>query len=174
MTPEQFQQRIKTLETQFKEFFDKAGPIIAGNVAKSKFKENFQKESFFGEKWKEVKRREPVWRVKRKNKSGTYYKEIPNPTKGAARSRKILTGKTGDLGRSIEVKEAANGRAVIWSDPAVLSSKAPYGRVHNEGLKAGRGNGFTMPKRQFMGDHPELRKAVAEAIERKLNEIFKK
>jgi len=26
-----------------------------------------------------------------------------------------------------------------------------YERVHNEGLKAGRGQGFTMPKRQFIG-----------------------
>jgi phage gpG-like protein len=27
-----------------------------------------------------------------------------------------------------------------------------YGKVHNEGLKAGRGAGFFMPRRQFLGE----------------------
>lgn len=31
-----------------------------------------------------------------------------------------------------------------------------YGKVHNEGLHAGRGSGFTMPKRQFIGPSKNL------------------
>ena len=32
-----------------------------------------------------------------------------------------------------------------------------YGEVHNEGLKAGRGSGFIMPKRQFAGQSKVLK-----------------
>jgi phage gpG-like protein len=171
MTPEQYQSRLKALEKEFKDFFNKYGPSIAATVAIRLFKQNFRNEGFFGEKWKEVKRREnernfkTITRGKRKGQKAA---------KGADGKRKILTGRTGDLGRSIEVKEAGDGRAVIWANPNAFTSKAPYGRVHNEGLKAGRGKGFIMPKRQFMGDHPELRKAIAEELERKLKEIFNK
>jgi phage gpG-like protein len=165
MTPKEFQNHIKKLENDFHVFFYKDGPAIAANKAVSLFKQNFQTESFFGEKWKEVKRRQATWK-----RNG---KPVKNPTKGAARTRKILTGKTGDLGRSIEVKEVADGRAVIWANPGAFRSKEPYGRVHNEGLKAGRGAGFTMPKRQFMGDHPQLRQAIADELSKKLKQIFK-
>jgi len=34
----------------------------------------------------------------------------------------------------------------IW-----FRSLAEYAKVHNEGLRAGRGKGFVMPKRQFIG-----------------------
>lgn len=31
-----------------------------------------------------------------------------------------------------------------------------YGKVHNEGLRSGRGSGFTMPRRQFAGRNQRL------------------
>jgi phage gpG-like protein len=148
MTQKEFKQRMHNMESEFKAFFDAYGPTIAGNVAVRLFKENFQTESFFGEKWREVKRRQDTW-----TRNG---KLVKNPTRGAARTRKILTGATGDLGRSIKIKAVVPGRAVIWSDPAAFGSKHPYGAVHNEGLKAGRGKGFIMPRRQFIGDAPAL------------------
>ena len=37
---------------------------------------------------------------------------------------------------------------------------AKYMRVHNEGLRAGRGKGFKMPKRQFVGKSWKLQQAV--------------
>jgi phage gpG-like protein len=166
MTQQAFKERMDRMEKEFKEFLNSYGPVIAGNVAVSLFKQNFQTESFFGEKWPEVKRRRDVWQ-----RNG---ETVKNPTKGAARTRKILTGQTGDLGRSIQVKEAANGRAVIWLDPSSFGSKQPYGAVHNEGLRAGRGAGFTMPRRQFIGDAPALRQALTDALSRKLTEIIQK
>ncbi len=36
----------------------------------------------------------------------------------------------------------------------------PYAAVHNYGLKAGRGPGFDMPKRQFIGESQELNKRI--------------
>lgn len=145
--------------------YDKHAPAIAGNTAARLFKKNFQDEGFFGEKWKEVQRREPWTRTYKSLK-----KKHPADTR-----RRILTGRTADLGRSITAKVAKDGTVDIFTNPAKFTeSKEPYGRVHNEGLPAGRGKGFAMPQRRFMGDHPELRKEIMEEIERKLTEIAQK
>lgn len=148
------------MEREFEKFFTAEAPTIVGNIAVRMFKENFQNEGFFGEKWLEVKRRQDVW-----VRNG---KQVKNPIKGAARTRNILTGNSGDLGRSIAVKEAANARAVVWTDPSVFKSKEPYGRVHNEGLRAGRGAGFTMPRRQFIGKHDKLMQAITSSLQAKI------
>ncbi len=163
MTPEQFQQHLKSLETEFKELYAKVAPRAAGVVAVRLFKENFQQEGFF------VK--------SEKGRQQLALKRVIGGNKGEVRAanawgrRRILTGATGDLGRSIEYKLQSNGTVLIFTDPSIFGSREPYGRVHNEGLRAGRGSGFTMPKRQFIGNHPTLRKAIAEEIERKLQEI---
>jgi len=156
MTPDQFQKELQRLQKEFGEFYNRYAPQIAGNVAVSYFKKNFQNEAWGRVKWQEVKRRQ-------------------NPkTKGARATRKILTGNTGDLGRSIEIKSAENGKVEIWTNPSEFThSKEPYGRVHNEGLRSGRGSGFIMPKRQFMGESEELNKMIIDKLETKLKSITK-
>ena len=154
MSPEQFQQELDRLQTEFKELFAKYAPTIAGKTAVSYFKKNFQNEAWGRVKWQEVKRR------------------TDPHVKGAKATRKILTGETGDLARSIEIKSISNGQVVIWTSPSAFS-KEPYGRVHNEGLRAGRGKGFFMPKRQFMGESEELNALIISEIERKLKQITK-
>lgn len=152
MSPEQFQQETNRLQKEFKELFEKYAPTIAGKTAVSYFKKNFQNEAWGRVKWQEVKRR------------------TDPHVKGAKATRKILTGETGDLARSIEIKSISNGQVVIWTSPSAFS-KEPYGRVHNEGLRAGRGKGFIMPKRQFMGESEELNALIISEIERKLKQI---
>ena len=161
MTPEQFQTRLHEMRLQFGDLFDRYGLQIIGNVAVSWFKKNFQNQAWGRVKWQEVQRRTPG------TKANTYAaKHHPAQT-----TRKILTGDTGDLGRSIEIREAANGTVTIWTNPSTFGSKEPYGRVHNEGLRAGRGSGFTMPRRQFMGEHPELNELIVKKLEEKLKQI---
>jgi phage gpG-like protein len=172
MTPKEFQSHIKGLKKDFKAFINTSGPKIAGNKAVSMFKENFREEGFFGEKWKDVKRR-GTKEVRVKLKSGkTKIKTVP-AAKGAARKRRILTGETGDLGRSIRIKSSGHGKVEVWSDPEKLDS-TPYGAVHNEGLRSGRGKGFTMPRRRFMGDHPDLRQGIAGELSKELKKITEK
>jgi phage gpG-like protein len=48
----------------------------------------------------------------------------------------------------------------------------PYARVHNEGLRAGRGRGFQMPRRQFIGESKELTKKVEDIIENEIGRIL--
>lgn len=161
MTPDQFQQRIHEMREQFGELFDRYGLMIVGNVAVSWFKKNFQNQAWGRVKWKEVQRRTP----------GTKANKYAAKHHPAQTTRKILTGDTGDLGRSIEIMEAKNGTVIIWTNPSTFGSKEPYGRVHNEGLRAGRGSGFTMPRRQFMGEHPELNELIVKKLEEKLKQI---
>jgi phage gpG-like protein len=166
MTTKEFNDRLTKMEREYEDFFTTVAPPLVGNIAVELFKENFQTESFFGEKWREVKRRQDTWM-----RNG---KAVKNPIEGAARTRNILTGNTGDLGRSIAVKEAANRRAVVWTDPSVFGSKEPYGKVHNEGLRAGRGAGFTMPRRQFIGQHEKLMRAITDHLQLKFKELVEK
>lgn len=144
MTPEEFQQRLAKMQIDIKDAVNSDLPKIVGNEAARLFRKNFQDEGFFGDKWKPAKR------------IGT--------AKGAADSRKTLTD-TGDLGRSIQVKTEP-GRATVYSD-------LPYSAVHNEGLKAGRGKGFTMPKRQFMGESDKVTQSMKNKILNYLNEKIK-
>lgn len=162
MTPDEFERRLKELQEEFKDLFDKYAPRIAGTVAVRFFKSRFQIEGWerAGD-WQEVQRRMSAW-----VRNG---KTVKNPYKGAKLTRKILTGDTGDLGRSIEVEKVEPGKVTVWSNPA--GSGKAYARVHNDGLRAGRGKGFQMPKRQFMGEHPELNKMIIEELERKLKQI---
>lgn len=152
------------LQIELKQAIDHDLPIIIGNEAVRLFKKNFQDEGFFGKPWQQVKRRQ-THTVKYKTKSGMRSRIVPK-AKGAAGTRKILTGNTGDLGRSIKMKPQI-AKVTIYSD-------LPYSAVHNEGLRAGRGKGFTMPRRQFMGDSPELHRVLREKIEKHLNKIIHK
>ena len=169
MTPQEFEQHLQTLYKQYGEFYDKYAPTIAAKIAVSYFKKNFQTESWERIPWQNVQRRMGSW-----DRNG---KTVKSYAKGAATSRKILTGETGDLGRSIEMDRSltGQGQAVVWTSPSAFAkSDKIYAAVHNEGLKAGRGSGFTMPKRQFMGNSPTLNKLIVEELERKLNNLMNK
>lgn len=169
MTPEQFQQRITEMQAQFGGLFDRYGLTIIGNVAVSWFKKNFQNQAWGRVKWTEVQRRTP-------DTPAYKYNAKHHP---ARITRKILTGDTGDLGRSIEIRQVSpsdggsGGVITIWTNPSAFGSKQPYGRVHNEGLHAGRGKGFTMPQRQFMGQNPELDQLIINKLHEKLSQIAK-
>ncbi len=151
------------IKLKLRQALDHDLPIICGNEAVRLFKRNFQREGFFGQPWKEVKRRQ-THTVSVRTKSGVRTRTVP-PAKGAAGSRRILTGNTGDLGRSIKMKTAP-AEVTIYSDVV-------YSAVHNDGLRAGRGRGFIMPKRQFIGDSPELQRALKAKIEAYLKNIIR-
>ena len=165
MTPEQFRKSLASLHINVAKAIHTDLPRIAGNEAARLFRQNFQQEGFFGQKWVEVNRRKTKT-VDYKTKSGKFKSKTVKVTKGADGSRKILTGRTSDLGRSIKVATAP-GIAVIYSD-------VEYSRAHNDGTaNAGRGRKTRIPKRQFIGDSPELERAVRNKIEETMNKIFK-
>lgn len=49
-----------------------------------------------------------------------------------------------------------------------------YEKVHNEGLRAGRGQGFQMPKRQYIGDSHRLKMRIDRKVQEYLTNLLKK
>lgn len=128
--------------------------VEVGNTAKNFFVENFRKQGFDD---KTVQRWKPRKRTTYKTKSG----RIVNDT-----TRAILV-KEGDLRRSIiRVPNRAAMSVKIQTDLI-------YAKVHNEGLRAGRGKGFIMPKRQFIGDSYNLNEKVKAVLVKRLDKVFK-
>ena len=165
MTPEEFSKHFAQLELNVQNALNHDLPLIVGNKAASLFRKNFQEEGFFGAKWKDVKRRQTKTATY-KTKSGKQRSKTAKVGKGADGSRKILTGRTGDLGRSLKVRTQP-GAAIIYSD-------VKYSRAHNDGTStAGRGRHTKIPQRRFIGDSPELEKVVKAKIEETMKKIFK-
>jgi len=66
--------------------------------------------------------------------------------------------------RSLLVKTSVmKGHALkgeVRGDKVDFRFPLDYMKVHNEGGRAGRGNGFTMPKRQFIGESDYLKQQI--------------
>lgn len=115
-----------------------------GNMAISHFKKSFDMEGF-------------------NNTPFMHWKLLKKPRYGIYKNRKILT-KTGALKNSMRYRTRVGKKTFS----VLVFSKLPYAAVHNEGLRAGRGNGFKMPKRQFMGYSKELEKRLVTRFRNKL------
>lgn len=148
MNVDELHKYFATMQIQMDDFKKSKVQHLIGNKAVELFKENFQTESFFGKKWKEVKRRQPPI------------------AKGAAGVRKILTGNTGNLGRSVKYK-VLPGKVEVYSD-------LKYSAAHNYGTTtAGKGHRTTIPQRQFLGKHKILIQSVKKEIDDEINKIIK-
>ncbi len=119
-----------------------------GNIAVKESKLNFKRQGFMDrsvERWDDRK------------------KADKNPKK-----RAILV-KSGTLRRSITRLSTSAKRVKI----GVKGKAAVYGGVHNAGLRAGRGKGFKMPKRQFLGQSHTTDKKIVNFMQKKLKKGFK-
>jgi len=151
-----FASQLDKIASETSSYIRTTAPRIAANVALKAFRQNFQDEGFFSHPWKQVLRRTSGTKAYR-------YNAIHHP---ARLTRRILTGDSGDLGRSLSAQYHTSS-AIIFSDKV-------YARVHNQGLRAGRGKGFTMPRRQFMGDDPALDSLIIDALTRKYSQLINK
>lgn len=159
MTPSEAAKLLYTQKIEFQNWFNNVAPDILGTEAVNHFAESFQNEGFTDEtleKWPDVKRRTNPKRPDR-----------------AAASRPILTGSTGDLGRSIEYV-AKPGEVKITADTMQIGSDKAYAQAHNEGTTtAGRGNRTTIPKRQFIGESKALNDKVLDISDESLRRFLK-
>ncbi len=143
---------MKDLERKLKEiqaYLKKDVKKVIGIEALNFYKKSFRDEGFTDNsltKWKEVKRRE-------------------NPkTKGAAKSRKILTGDTKQLSDSLDYKATSDG--------VEITSNSKYFEIHNAGGKAGRNGSAEIPKRQIVGKSEVLNKKLENEIEKDITKIL--
>jgi phage virion morphogenesis protein len=73
---------------------------------------------------------------------------------------------TGDLGDSIDYNADFN--------KVDVGTPFEWAKVHNEGLRAGRGNGFQMPKRQFLGVSERMKSKLKSKIDTEVKRILGK
>lgn len=116
------------------------------------------------QKWEP--RKEPKKKFKKKGGQRKDYKRWKAKNKGR---RLLLSHRTDTKGGHLRhsLKYRIVGTKVIFS-----SDKA-YAEVHNEGGKAGRGIGFTMKKRQYMGPSRKLDQNIKRKLDKELDKIFK-
>ncbi len=122
--------------------------ILIGNEAKNHFVLNFRKGGF------EDKTVE-TWKPRK-----------PNAKRNLGRA---LLVNTGDLRRSI-----IRGNLSKTALSVTIKTDLKYAKVHNFGERAGRGKGFMMPKRQFIGDSYNLNEKVKKILVNRLDKMFKK
>lgn len=84
--------------------------------------------------------------------------------------RNILVGKGGGskLYKSISRTGLTSKKVII----GIKGKARVYASVHNFGLRSGRGKGFTMPKRQFMGESKVLNKKIVRLIKARIKKIL--
>lgn len=145
MTPEEFEKEVNRHATQIAEAANLTIPVKVGVAAEKFVKNNFRQGGFVNnglQPWSPSKR---IGKVK--GARGQY--------KTLMSGRNHLYSSTGH-----RIEPAT---AIVYND-------CEYADVHNSGLKAGRGAGFTMPKRQFIGESAELNQIAEQIID---TEIFK-
>jgi phage gpG-like protein len=149
---------------------------LIGNMSMQHFNQSFKLQRFNdsdSEEWRDVKRRE-------KTDSETYkygyggggkYKRKEGYKKGSKsdRTRPILIGKgSANLSKSLNMTEVTATTVRIET----IGTAEQYADVHNEGLRSGRGQGFQMPKREFIGESELLNHKIEQKIEQELAKLF--
>ena len=127
---------------------------VIGEIAVKEFTLNFRRQGF---KDATVTKWRPRKGEKARNKK---------TKRSASEARGILIGKGSGkkLSRSIR-------KIHTRSDRVLVGSTVKYAGVHNYGLKSGRGKGFTMPQRRFIGDSNALDKKIKSYIRKTFKEL---
>lgn len=151
MDIKEFEKHLAKMRLNIESSVSKKLPVIVGARLVEMFKANFQTQSFFDKRWPDVKRRLDPKR----------YARTPSDAQ-----RLILTGRTGDLGRSIDY-EVGDGVVVVKSDKV-------YSAVHNWGGRAGRGLRSVIPQRQFLGQHPMVMDEIMRIVDKEITKALMK
>jgi phage gpG-like protein len=163
MTGDEFIKKLQAAQRELENCINRVLPVTVGALAVKHFKANFQKGGFVNgwlHAWKPAKRLLATKIPRRRSKG----KLVERKKKPASMRYKTLLSAKNHLRDSIMYK-AMRGGVRIYNN-------VEYANVHNAGLRSGRGKGFRMPKRQFMGKSAELDKLVQKTIEKELTKIL--
>lgn len=121
-----------------------------GTIAQNHSIMSFRDQGFTDERLVKWRPRKRTWY---RTRSGKY---VDDTTRG------ILIGKgTGNL-RKIGRRKIGKYTTELYNNPVTND----YAKVHNDGLRSGRGAGFKMPKRQFMGYSKVMDQKIIRMINR--------
>lgn len=162
----------KKILKDLKRFEAKVPKMVSemGAIGLNHFTQSFSNQGFTNETFSAWKRRK-----NKDTKRGKYqYYQEEGTDDRAGKRRRVKGTVRSVIGRGILIgKGTANLRKLrklrsgrysidIKSNPATDK----YARVHNEGLRAGRGKGFKMPKRQFVGFSRVMNDKIVRMINR--------
>jgi phage gpG-like protein len=122
---------------------------LASNEAVNFFHDNFRRQGFL-------------------NRSVKPWK----PRKVVDAGRGILIGKGGGDKLSNSIARTAVSLVKKSATIGIKGDPIKYASVHNYGLMSGRGKGFKMPKRQFIGESKSLNKKIIRLIDKRLRKIM--
>lgn len=123
-------------------------PRVLANETKNYFVGEFNKQQWDGKRWLDPKRKQK--------------------TTGSSRNQSATLVQSGTLRRAvINSLQQATFKLIQFEVKDVA-----YAKVHNEGLRAGRGVGFQMPKRQFMGQTKKLWEIQRRVIDKTIDTIW--
>jgi len=128
---------------------------LISNEAVNFFTESFRRQGF-------TDQRLSKWKPRKGEKARTGKTRVKDKE---ARGILIGKGSGNKLSRSIRALNTSKKKVLV-------GSTVKYAGVHNYGLRAGRGAGFKMPKRQFIGHSKQLARRIRKIIVRKVNRSF--
>lgn len=147
--------QLKEIARRLQQFADNDLPRIVKSEGLRFFEQSFERQGWQGTSFK-------PWKPRKTPKG----KKAQKRNKGRA----ILVGHRSQT-QGGHLKDSL--QAEVRQNEIIFSSDKEYAAVHNYGLRAGRGKGFKMPQRQFMGPSPALDKKIEKKITRSLENIFK-
>lgn len=146
------QPKLRQVQSDMDKLIERDLPRIVKREGLQFISDNFAKEGFqkgaSTDKWK---KRKPPKSRKEQRRQG----------------RNILVDR-GHLRRSWDQDSKSKPGKVIFE------SNLPYAEVHNEGGKAGRGSGFTMPQRQMIGPSKKLDDMINKKVDKIMDKILNK
>jgi phage gpG-like protein len=158
---------FQKFEMQFKDTLQGTLSRVIRQEALNHFEMSWSKQGFTDQNLQLWPSRKPPER--QFNKDGTRSKSFikwQNQNTGRA----ILVGHRTKVS-GIHLKDSLKGN--IDNKRIIISTDKPYAQVHNEGGKAGRGKGFIMPQRQFMGPSRILDINIKTKFDNIMNKLFK-
>ncbi len=159
-----FERQAKAVKLLFKGDLER----IVAREGQNHFEESWDKQGFTDsslKKWDT--RKEPKKKFRKDGKKLKSYKKWQAKNKGRA----ILVSHRSDT-KGGHLKDSIY--SLIKGTKIIFKSDKPYAAVHNYGGKAGRGSGFDMPQRQFIGESKKLNKNILDKITRTIEKIFDK
>lgn len=163
--------KIEEMTPKLNKLVDAAGVIAKNHFTKSFSDQGFTDESF--ESWKRRRNKDS-----RRGRQFKTIKVFDTDLQEEYKFRRKLTEVRSVKNRGILIKTGALRRSLMTRRFGYLRikiiSSLPYARVHNYGERAGRGKGFIMPKRQFVGYSESMNRKIVAKIDGTIKQIFKK